>query len=167
MLRKIDNKPKWTNYRINPQEWLEPNDVPGDLLTDIGTKRNELSVFEVKNNKSNLDQIISAMAANRKDPIHIDYILIEMDSIVGENYALKKADGRTLIDEVNKNFHLNIEKLSGNRLVELAKILSTKEVVTVRTKNVLKKVRLSVDNGEIDPKKLSEEMREAVEKVII
>ena len=88
--------------------WLNQGDVPGDLLKDLRTTDNELSVYEVNDDESNLDKIISAMAANRDYLGKLDYILIEKKLITDNSYTLTKADGNTLSEVVNKDYHLLI-----------------------------------------------------------
>lgn len=125
-------------------------------------------MFKVFENQSNLDQIISAVGASRDIPMHIDYFLIKKESMLRKNYNLKDIDGTTKSDIVNRDYHQNIEMLSGINLVKLAIIFAKKaNIKTERTKHMLEKVRQSVDKGEIDLANLSEDMREAVEKVII
>lgn len=169
MFRKIDGKEKWDNFKHNAlPDWLIPGDIPGDLLNDLRTTSNNLSVFEVDDSQSNLDQIISAMAANRDNLNKLDYILIEKRLIANDDYELKKTDGNTLSDVVNTDYHLNIEMLSGIKLVKLAMFLSTHvEIETVRREDVLKKVVISINNGEINIEMLKDNLKEKVKQAMI
>jgi len=58
LFRKIDGKPNWTNFKEGIPDWLDTEDVPGDLLRDLRTTGNDLSVYAVDDNQSNLDKII-------------------------------------------------------------------------------------------------------------
>lgn len=169
LFRKIDNKPNWDNFRSKSPNWINSGDIPGDLLKDLQTTGNELSVYELADSNSNLDQIISAMAANRQYLKPIYYILIERESIVSNNYSISKAVGKTPSDEVNRNYHINIEKLSGINLVKLAKIFSEKSelnnseiIYRVRAVDVLKKIINSITKKEFSIDKLSGSLKEKV-----
>jgi len=107
------------------------------------------------------------MNANRDNLYKLDYIIIEKGSLVEKDYKLRKATGKTRSDEVNKKFHLNIERLSGINLVELAKFLSEKaKLETVRRKDVLEKVVSSISKGEIDIERLEDKLKKKVEEAI-
>ena len=174
MFRKIDNKPNWDNFISGqPLGWLNQGDVPGDLLKDLKTEGNELSVYKVDDNHSNLEKIISAMAANRKYLKPLYYFLIERESIIGNNYSLADAVGKTLSDEVNINYHTNIEKLSGFNVVKLAKIFSEKSeiinseiIIKVRPNEVLKIIINSIKKKEYSIDRLGGDLKEQVEEVM-
>ena len=68
---------------------------------------------------------------------------------------------------MNKKFHLNIERLSGINLVDLAKFLSEKaKLETVRRKDVLEKVVSSITKEEIDIEELEEKLKKKVEEAM-
>ena len=170
LFRKIDHKSNWDNFRSNSPNWIDSGDVSGDLLKDLQTTNNDLSVYEVADSNSNLDKLISAMAANRQNLKPFYYILIERDTIESNNYSLASAVGGTLSKEVN-NFHINIEKLSGFKLVKLAKFfvekseLNNTEIINrVRVGDVLEKIINSIINNEFSINKLSGKLKNKVEE---
>ena len=51
--------PRW----LRP-DWLAGDEVQADALVDLSTKDNELSVWLIENDKSNLEHVVTALAAN-------------------------------------------------------------------------------------------------------
>ena len=81
--------------------------------------------------------------------------------------------GKTLSDEVNRNYHTNIEELSGKKLVKLAKIFSEKSeiinseiIIKVRPIDVKKIIINSIVKKEYSIDKLSGDLKEIVEEAM-
>lgn len=65
ILRKI-RKNRW--YKTEEISWLPDNELQADALDDLRTKYNELSVYRIDENESNLDRVIAALATNTDNP---------------------------------------------------------------------------------------------------
>jgi len=94
-LRKLNNHSVWIQ---EPGElpWLDfGKDVPADLLNDLKTTGNKLSVYEVYEDQSNLSRILSALASTRDSLNKIDFAVF--DQGVCENLKIQKSQvhGRT------------------------------------------------------------------------
>jgi hypothetical protein len=74
-LRTI-RKARW--YNVEGVSWLEKGDIQADPLADLNTKGNELSVWLVENDRSNLEQVVTALAATRTDISNLDYALLDV-----------------------------------------------------------------------------------------
>jgi hypothetical protein len=69
ILRTI-RKDRW--YRIEDVPWLEEGDIHADPLADLNTKANELSVWLIEDDRSNLNRVVSALAATRTHISNLD-----------------------------------------------------------------------------------------------
>lgn len=102
----------------------ETTKFPADPLGDLKTTDNKLSVFEIDDKKSNLDNVIIGLASapERKSLDDIEYVLLDTEELEKEGFVIKKSKGKTLIDKVNE-VHRDIVDLTAKRLVNLAKII--------------------------------------------
>src|SRR5215510_4864620 len=101
LLRKI-RKTRW--YRTESFDWLPNGELPADPLSDLGTKSNELSVYHVAADESNLDRIIASLAANVDQLAHVDFALFD-ESVISElGIKIKPSKGDLPDDQVN-NWH--------------------------------------------------------------
>ena len=60
---RIIRKAKW--YKNEQVPWLPEGELQADTLTDLSTKSNELSVWHIEDDRSNLEQVVTALAAGR------------------------------------------------------------------------------------------------------
>ena len=151
LLRKI-RKPRWYKQDL---PWVAANDIPPDPLGDLTTSENKLSVWYVKNDKSNLDQVLAAIAASSGSLSNLDYALFN-EHILSE-FKIEQSLGGTPYDTVNTFYHRDLTELSGLRLVKLAKaILTNAERKRVPEKESLKLINEAVTSGGINRKKLQD-----------
>lgn len=145
LLRKI-RKNRWTEEMT----WLPDEELQADALNDLGTKSNELSVYHIASNQSNLDQVIAALAVNTTDPSNIDFALFE-ESVVSElGIKIKKSKGDLADDRVN-NWHSDLHELSASKLLSLAHAIKKKATIERKAPmQVLNIVADSLNNGQID-----------------
>jgi len=54
-------------------DWLPAGEVPAEAVQDFRADGNELSVWYVEPDRSNLDRVLTAIAANREHFEKIDY----------------------------------------------------------------------------------------------
>src|SRR5215813_14154600 len=76
LLIKLDNKRMWDR-----PEWLPVGEVPAEAVQDFRVDGNELSLWYVEPDGSNLDRVLAAIAANRQHVDKIDYAVFE-DAVV-------------------------------------------------------------------------------------
>ncbi len=74
VLRKI-KKAKWYKHEAIP--WLKEGELQADALADLKTTDNNLSFWIVEDDRSNLDRIITALAANCQYVTNIDFVLLK------------------------------------------------------------------------------------------
>jgi hypothetical protein len=115
LLRKI-TKPKWYDT-----PWLGPGDVPADALIDLRTQNNELSVWHIEPDATNLDDVIAALAANNTDRVaNLDYVLVDEEALAQLGIKTVKSPGASPHAHANSHWHRDLVELSGSRLLALA-----------------------------------------------
>jgi hypothetical protein len=81
LILRIVRKSRWS---FTPP-WLSEDDLQADSLVDFSTKKNELSVWHIDKDESNLKRIISALAANRDTLSNFDYALFDKKILIDNN----------------------------------------------------------------------------------
>ena len=115
ILRKLDQKASF--YAL---DWLEDDDTQADALWSLRTKGNQLSVWLIDDNRSNLNRIVAALAAGRDTLDKIDYALIDRQVLDSLDIRVSKVDGLSLDAGANQHWHYDLTNLSGKQLVALA-----------------------------------------------
>lgn len=143
---------------------LEPNDlpwlnfkkeVPADLLSDLNTRENSLSIYEIEDDESNVDRIIAAIASTRNQFAIIDYAVFGSDIINKLNIQINSAIGATPDTEVN-NLHKDLINLTASKLSDLAKEILKKGQFNRRgLKGVKTLIKDGLNNGNIEKTKIN------------
>lgn len=120
LLIKITH-PKW----FTDVPWLPPGDLQAVALFDLRFGDNMLSVWQIENNQSNLDRVVTALAAarNHKDIENLDYVLLEMQSVLNLNIKMEKHQGQTPDDAANREWHYDLTELSVSKIVAMAHLI--------------------------------------------
>lgn len=164
LLRFLTNKQaRWEECK-GLSQW-PPDDVPADILVEFETKGNKLSVYQVEDDRSNLDITIAALAANRQNLQPFYFVLF--DSIIPSNLSIdiEKTEGKSKDSHVNQNFHFELKKLSGKKISEFARqLLMTGQVDDRDIGEVARLINQSVDAGRIDWESLHKDLRKGIEK---
>jgi hypothetical protein len=78
VLRKI-RKAKW--YKHQKVAWLKAGELQADAIGDLYTENNALSMWLVTDDKSNLQRVAAALAANCEYLGNLDYALLKVELI--------------------------------------------------------------------------------------
>ena len=113
---------------------------PADPLKNFNTDQNTLSVYFIEDDKSNLERVVTALAAKRHHLANADYILFDSKVPAEMEIDLTKTNGGTHDDYVNKNWHRDLVGLTALKLVDLTVELSG----SVRRERILKKTVLKL-----------------------
>ena len=147
LLRKI-RKNRW--YKTEELTWLPEDELQADALDDLRTKSNELSVFHVNQDISNLNRVVAALAISFDDPSNFDFALLNEETMSEMGIKWKKSPGALSDKEVN-DWHNDLYELSDSRLLELARTIKAKAIIDRRDyMEVLNIVATSLANGHID-----------------
>jgi hypothetical protein len=150
-LRKVTHA-KWLLGK--PPAWLEPHDIPADLLGDFRTTRNTISLYEIKDDRSNLERVAAALAANSQSLSHFDYLLFDPPLLERVGLSSDVTKGGTPDAKVNE-WHSDIVKVSGLKLIELIKLLLVQgELGRIQEKQVVKLIAKSMASDFIDLEKV-------------
>ena len=150
-LRKV-RQARWFQSGL---AWVPVGDIPADPLGDIATSDNRLSVYEIQDDKSNLEQVLAAMAANNQSLSNFDYVLFNVSMLdrLGIEQDEKKR-GITADSEVN-HWHRDLVKLSALKLVELARgMLQEGELERCPEKQITRLIAQNIALGRIDKTKV-------------
>jgi len=165
LLRKI-RKNKW--YKTETIAWLLPGEFQSDPLCDLATTENKLSVYRVEDDYSNLNRVVSALAANCDKIANFDYLLFEETILKEIGIKSEQIKGDTP-DEIVNNCHLDLVELSAFRLVDLAKhALNKGKVYRFLPRKVTDLLAESIHKGFInrDKMRLKQEEMEKVNQSI-
>lgn len=151
LLRKI-RKNKW--YKTETISWLLPGEFQSDPLCDLNTTENKLSVYRVEDDCSNLERVVSALAANCEKIANFDCILFDEKILNNVGIKSEQTKGDTP-DEVVNNCHLDLIELSALKLVELAKqALNQGEVKRFLPQDITELLVDSIQKGYINKAKM-------------
>lgn len=115
LLVKLNNRRLW-----DKPEWLPKGDVPAQALLDFKIENHEMSVWFVEPNNSNLDRVLTALAANRNFIDKIDYAVVDEKAITDWDIKRRQTQGKSPDDHASKEWHWDLMELSGLKLLGLA-----------------------------------------------
>lgn len=98
---------------------LEEGDVPGDCLQDLRIKDNELSVWKIEADNSNLNRVMTALAANHESITTFDFLLFDEAVIATLGLKMNVTVGKTPDREASSRWHRDIIGLSGKKALSL------------------------------------------------
>lgn len=126
---RIINKNRW--YRSNQPTWLPQNEIPAQPLADVVPKPEEnLSLWLIENDKSNLNRVAAAVASTREKLDKLDYALFPIEIIDQLGLTAAKSPGKTLDDDANSDWHWDLIQLTANKATLLAKELYARAEIT-------------------------------------
>ena len=163
VLRKTRTNTIW-DKSANEFSWLEKGDIAADAVTDLATSDNDLSIYVINDDLSQLDRCLSALAASRMRLIPLDYILFDKSVIDRLGLETNAVEGNLLDIEVNK-LHRNIIELSASKLIKLSNIImdecKLKRILDDQVANIIAN---SINNKWIKAKSIHKNLLEDIEK---
>ncbi|MCK4296647.1 MAG: hypothetical protein KAX28_08360 [Candidatus Marinimicrobia bacterium] len=161
LLRKI-RKSKW--YLL---PWLSKGDLQADSIVDLSTKNNELSVWFIKDDKSNLERIITALAARCDYLSNFDYALFNPKILEEKNIKKRRSKGSSADDEANELWHLNLYELSALKILSLAQhIFNDGKIKRIQEKQIGKYINKGLQEGKIKPEVLKDGIKSKIGTLI-
>lgn len=100
-------------------EWLSGGDVAADSLLDLLTAENRLSVWEIDDECTNLNDVIAAIASTRHNIVNFDYVLIPGSVLERLKIEVESTIGTTGAAGIN-GCHRDLVKISARVLAALA-----------------------------------------------
>jgi hypothetical protein len=145
LLLRVVSKPKW----VAP-DWMAPEDVPADALTDLRTDKNELSVWSVEADGTNLDAVLAAVAANRHRLDKLDYTLLDEARLIPIQIKCERSEGITPHVTANGAMHRDLKELTVQKIAQLAKEMMPLTRVRVPETEVRGLLLEALKNGALD-----------------
>lgn len=163
-MRKI-RKSKW--YKNEGVSWLAEGELQADALGDLNTKNNELSVWCIEDDESNLKEVVTALAAKCDDISNLDYALFDQQLLSEISIRIKATKGGSPYERANDSWHHDLVELSAFKLMELANtILNSAKKGRVPEKAILQQISQAVASGQIERTKLKPRIVEKIDKLI-
>lgn len=155
LLRAI-RKNRWYTSDSGTVSWLLKGEIQADPLGDLATRDNTLSVWQVEDDNSNLNQVIAALASSRDSISNLDYVVFDIDLLVGTGIKIEINRGATPYEMANI-WHRDLVELTATKLVRLAETMLThSRIERILEKKILHLIKDAVQNEQIDKAKLKE-----------
>ncbi len=115
-LRQI-NLDKWKLDLESDEKWLAKGEIPADPVTDLETKENKLSVWNIGDDLNLISRTAAALTIRRQNIRHpFEYVLFDSEIINKTKIELEHSPGNTCDKELN-DIHVNLKRLSAQKLV--------------------------------------------------
>ena len=156
LLLRVINKAKWDQQ----YNWLASSDLPADIITDLRTNNNELSVWSVDFDRCNLDVVLAAAAAGREHLDKLDYTLL--DEAIPTKISIKcRQSPANTPNQAANSLHRDLAELTVRKVVDLAHHMMPlrRERITARQVKELLMDALqkeTLDRAKMKPKLLEE-----------
>ena len=148
----------------NISSWMPEGDIPGDPLADLQTTENKLSVWIVEASECNVEQIVTALAANRKHFANLDYALFDEALLCTVDIGIKRSTGATPDKKANDSWHRDLVEVSAKRLVQLAKKMLTESRRTRIDKNKVRElIEEGLNTGRLDRELMDDELLDRID----
>lgn len=153
-------------YARDDQPWIPSGDIPGDTLQAFRTNENELSVWFIQNDKSNLDRVVAAFATTKTSLDTLDYVLLP-DNFLPPDIQVKEDAGESCDQLANEKWHRDLVQLTGHRIVELAKQFyhegyEKEGLGRYEDSDIAILIKQGIQRSEIDVNKLNAKLRKAL-----
>jgi hypothetical protein len=151
VLRKIRTQ-KWL---CKGHKWLGQDELQADALVDLASKGNELSVYVVSDDRSNLEQVVAAMAVTNTERIdNFDYALFDEECLSRLNIKIKVTKANTPDEEVNR-LHRDLAELTVRKVIALVDVIKSEaKRERVQERTVRRLVAHGILSGQINPSRL-------------
>ena len=155
LLRTI-KKPRW--YKA---AWLKEGKAQANALGDLQTKENKLSFWHVHDNKSNLHQVVGAIAAGRDVPEKFDYAIFNQNLLKKSDIEIEQTAGDSFHKEADEHWHRDTANLSAENVAEIANIIMKHGMKDrIWPSDVVRLVTKEVKSGAIDVNPLKERLKQ-------
>jgi hypothetical protein len=156
LLLRVITKPKW----VAP-DWMGAGDVPADALADLRADNNELSVWGIEPDRSNLTTALAAAASNRDRLDKLDYTLLDEAILPAIPIKCFRSEGSSPHPTANKTIHRDLAELTVKKIAHLAHEMMPLERVRVTRRQVEALLRDALQSGALErarikPKLLNE-----------
>ena len=151
LLRTI-RKSRWYS---EGKPYIAPSEASADALIDLKTDDDALSVFHIEDDRSNLERVITALAANRDRISNLDYALFAYHLLEEIDVQSKITAGESPDIAVNTFWHRDLVEFSALKLATLANAMLTRaQKVRVPERRIKELLFSALTNGQIEKSKI-------------
>jgi hypothetical protein len=152
--------------QLNSKIWLDRQiaeklgGLQADALKNFRTSENKMSVFKVdeENRQDSVIRILVALACGRQSLDKIDYALFDSEIINKLDIQFDEIEGTTPDQTVNK-LHIDLIKLSGYKICELAKsIQNSGEIDRLYPKDIGKAINKGIEKRQLQIEKINSQL---------
>jgi len=146
--------PLFVRAGLRYNRWLEtegrePLDFPADVLTDLKTTGDQLSVFEVTDAVS-AERIAIAVAAGRQEPDDTSYAVFDRAAAEALGIGVSQDNPGGTFDKDVNGLHRDLRVGSARKLLEFAGLLATGEIVPLLKDQVASLLKDGFESGRLD-----------------
>ena len=138
---------RWLQHPL--VSWLQPNELKGDVLSDLQPHNGDLSVFKIVE-EADKDRILTAFAAARDSLQIIDYAIFDDTRLLSSGISSVQSAGVTPDNVVNENLHYDLKSLTTFKIISLTEIIATSEMGRVSKKQISDQIRVAILRGILD-----------------
>jgi hypothetical protein len=162
LIRKI-KKRRWDRPDI-PAGTTEPP-VPAEPVGDFSTIENEISVWQIEEDKTNLARVITALSgANTTAVSHLDYAIFDSQIVSDLSLEIKVTTGDSPDDEVNSKWHRDIVVGTADNLCKLVQGVYKKcGKERVPATDIRANLKGALQAGQIASGRLTEKLKQELE----
>jgi hypothetical protein len=158
----INNNLHWRVFPDQTVPWLGQGEILSDALSDLRTKDNALSVFEVGEDADE-GRISVALAASREKVVKIEYAIFDDAQFAELGIDVIRSAGVTPDARVNEA-HFNLQHLTVGHVVGLAEAISNAGKFTRKLpKEVKTGIVEAVNAGILDKDKMSPKLLDTLQ----
>jgi len=157
---------RWSRWRTcaKPPDWVPTDDVPGTIFADFRVDdKGHLSVWWIDDQRSNCDDVVTALAATRDRPDDLTYVLVDESVFANLGLPIARSKGRTPSLKAN-DYHRDVLDVYGSRLLRIASAFyhrgTLQRVLEVRVEELL---RSAVVDKRVDLHKINRILRQMIE----
>lgn len=146
-LLRVVRKAWW--YPSERPAWLPAGEVPATTFEDLTTDANTLSVWEIDNERRNLDIVIAGLAAKRDAASNFDYVLLDRARVEAIPVEVQKSEGESQDQAANATWHHDMVHLTGRQLAAFAQLIADESpnIQRLNEKKVIRLIAESVRKG--------------------
>lgn len=153
---------------VRQERWYEatssPDDpLPADPLSDLNTKKNCLSVWQVSSDESNLEEIVVAIAAGFGHVQNMDAVLIDERAIGELGLRVEASPGKTPLPRAT-GYHRDLVQLQAGSLVQVGDTLRRGDFRSFSERTVRELLARYIREGRLSPADLHPDVKSHLQR---
>ncbi len=154
-------KRKWDKLSV---PWLQGQGIQADPLSDLRISDGNLSVWHIKDDMTNLNDVILALAITRSNIDKLEYGLFDPAVVVDAGVTVQESPGNTPL-EIANSWHRDLVQLTIDKVCRLTKsMFENLEKRRILEDEIRTMIIEAIDREVLDSKKLNKDLRNKVFK---